>query len=252
MAVGTPELSLLRPGAPLVEALHLQQDWDERAQTAAVWQAATDLPADVVGIRCDFVIRADPSAAFATWAELEAHRPRETTATRTDADAPLAVAALQRRVDAYLPPVTQTLWFGADGEALEEPGLVARLEAVLHAADPASAWETPRWADLERRLGLVSLADLMVRVAGRAPIAALEASGAAERASSSAERAAAEWDDVERLLALRAELSLDGQSAQRDLDAERRVARALVAAISAPAAAWSGACLVVLSAAESP
>jgi hypothetical protein len=109
-AVASPKLSLLRPGAPLVEALRLQQEWDDRSQTAAFWQAAPDLFEDVVGVRCDFVIRADALGAFATWGALEAQRPREVTATRTDADAPLAVAALQRRLDAYLPPVAYSVW----------------------------------------------------------------------------------------------------------------------------------------------
>lgn len=250
-AVATPKLSLLRPGAPLVEALRLQQEWDDRAQTAAVWQAAPDLLEDIVGVRCDFVIRADASSAFATWGALEAQRPREVTATRTDADAPLAVAALQRRLDAYLPPEAYSVWFGADGYELEDSELVKRLDTAISNTDSAAGWGAERWDELTGRLGVVSLADLFDPIARRSPAAALAGSGAAERARVAADRAQTDWAELERLLALRAEVSLDAASSRRHLDSERNVAQELAAAIRAPVAAWSGACIAVLAAENS-
>jgi ATP-dependent helicase HepA len=250
-AVAIPKLSLLRPGAPLVEALRLQQEWDDRAQTAVFWQAAPDLFEDVVGVRCDFVIRADASRAFATWGALEAQRPREVRAMRTDADAPLAVAALQRRLDAYLPPVAYSVWFGSDGYEQKDAELVGRLDTAIANADSATGWGAERWDELIGRLGLVSLADLLGPIARRSPAAALAGSGAVEGARVAADRAQVEWAEFERLLTLRAEVSLDAASSRRHLDSERHVAEELASAIRAPVAAWSGACIAVLAAEDS-
>ena len=68
-------------------------------------------------------------------------------------------------------------------------------------------------------------------------------------AEDAAERATAEAATVERDLVLRAETSLDEMPAQRDLQAEREVAVAVAAALRVPVAHWSGACLLLVSAA---
>lgn len=247
IAVGTPNVSLLRPGAPLVEAVRLQQEWDDRAQTAAIWRRAPEVFEDVIGVRCDLVIRADPAAAFTTWSQLEAQRPRTAAAIRTDADAPLSVAALQRRLDAYLPPLAISVWFGYNAEEIIEAELLELLETTIGEASIGPPWDEERWADLTRGLGAISIADRMNEIEPRARQAALDRSDAAARAAVAAERAARDWDDVERLLALRAEVSLEPKSAKRDLEAEMRVAARMIEAVRSPAAHWSGACLVALT-----
>jgi hypothetical protein len=245
-AVATDDMSLLRPGAPLVEALRLHMDWDERTQTAVAWQHAPHLEEWQIGIRCDFVVQADAAPAFAEWARLEGERPRAAAASRTDADAPLAVAAIQRRLDAYLAPARVRLWFEPSGQLITDNAIVEEFESALHQATHRS-WPADGWRRLTEQLGVVSLMDVMDRVRRSAEVEASSTPLLEDAAAAAASRATDEWADFERLLKLRASVSLDAKSARRDLQAERGIRKHLIAALRKPAAVWSGACLVVRS-----
>lgn len=250
LAVTDRSLSLLRPGAPLVEALRLHQDWDDRSQTAAVWVHEPERPDDLVAIRCDLIVRADPSAAFVTWKRIEATRPRSTAAIRTDADAPLALAALQRRVDAYLAPVHTSVWVDGDGHLIDDPSLIAYLQNAVAAEGNAAIRSEESWRDVARISGVLSTADLVEPVLAAAHDAALSSGRLVDLAEQASVRARRDWEGIDRLLTLRAEISLDAKSAIRDLAAEREVSGVLLDALRKPAARWSGACLLVVSSRE--
>ena len=145
LAVTQDSLSLLGPGASLVEALRLHQDWDDTAQTACVWCEDRSISDAHAGLRCEFLVRADPSESFGVWTRLETARPRDVTGTRTDADAPLAIAGLQRRLDAYLPPTLIALWFDFNAELIVESDAVARFEQALNAPGKHSPWAEETW-----------------------------------------------------------------------------------------------------------
>ena len=130
-AVSSETLSLLRPGSPLVEAIRAQLDSDPRLQTCVVWAPVDAEPGPSLAVRCDLRIEADPSTAFAAWTALEATRPRDRLATRTDADAPLAIAALRRRVESYLPTLAISLWFDRDAYVIDDPALLSACESAL-------------------------------------------------------------------------------------------------------------------------
>jgi ATP-dependent helicase HepA len=247
LAVADPHLSLLRPGAPLVELVRAYQDFDERAQTTAVYGVDSELADDLLAVRCDFVARADPRHVLHQWRQIEDSRPRSGRAVRSDADAPLSAAAFQRRLDSYLAPRAVSLWFDGDSAPVSSASDVTALETRL--ADPGLAdWPVDMWPAVARKRGLVSIADFLAPIAARAPGMAVEQAFGSRQAEDAAQRATAEAAAVERDLILRAETSVEQMPAQRDLEAERGVAVAVAAALRAPVASWSGACLLLVAA----
>lgn len=246
LAVRQSSLSLLRPGSPLVELIRLQQDWDDRSQSAAVWSLDPHRDDDLIAVRCDLLVMADTDRAFATWRNLEAGRPRTARAMRTDADAPLAQAALQRRLHSYLAPKVISLWFDRDMELIADAHLVEELEERL-AATTSLEWPKPLWQEAAQSLGVLSLADFLKPIAQRAQDAALERLGLQTTLDEAVRRAEHDASENERQLRLRAEISVESRPAERDLQAERSVSDALIESLRCPRAHWSGACMLWIS-----
>ncbi|MGO9791894.1 MAG: protein DpdE [Solirubrobacteraceae bacterium] len=245
-AVKRKSLSLLRPGAPVVEALRIQLDSDPWLQTCAVWLPPQSDEDDLLAIRCDLQIEADASNAFAAWTNLEAARPRERSAKRTDADAPLVVAALKRRVDAYLPPTPTSLWLDRDGHPIDQPEVLAACNTGLHRGTQFGALTQAQRLDLARTFGGLSLEDVLAPITGSAERAVLDDTEGRRRVVEALARATRDWEQRDRILMLRQ--GRDGTaSTQRDLIGEREVSRRLLAAIREPVAHWVGACLLVRS-----
>src|SRR5262249_49045498 len=94
--LGPGQSALLRPGEPIVEILREQSDWDEASQVC-VLRVPEGLLAMTAVVRVDLIVLADPHTAIGTWMAAEHQLSRGARAERTDADAPLAMAALQRR-----------------------------------------------------------------------------------------------------------------------------------------------------------
>jgi hypothetical protein len=230
--------------------LRLQLDWDDRTQTSVVWHYDPGVSVEEVAIRCDFIIRADPSEAFSIWKRLEGARPTAAKAPRTDADAPLALAALVRRVDAYLPPTPVSLWFDRDGQSIEDPSLLETFERSLSSGRNLTQWTEQVWIEATRRTGALSLADLLATIAGKAKLLAVDSAGAHLSYNDAAVRADHDWQEVDRLLELRAHMSSEPDTSERDLTAEREMSRLLLAALKEPVAEWSGASLLVVSASQ--
>lgn len=251
LAVTDASLSLLRPGAPLVELIRAQQDWDDRTQTAAVVSNDPGHEEALIAVRCDLVLQADTDQAFATWKALEDARPRTARAVRTDADAPLARAALQRRLDSYFAPRPVSLWFDRDLEPIEEAELIEEFEERLATPD-AVAWPTTLWDEAARRLSVLSIADFLKPLAGRAVQTALCAPELSELTATAVARAEHDAAENERLLRLRSEISLEARPAQRDLKAERTMSAVLIESLRAPHAHWSGACMLWLGPLDAP
>ena len=249
LAVADGSVSLLRPGAPLVEAVRLHLDWDDRGQTAAVWARDDTLDEAVFGVRCDVIIRADPEPAFTAWKRSELVRPRTAGATRSDADAPLAIAALQRRLDAYLAPQPMTYWADQAGEVIGDLGLISRLNTALAEAAP-QIWDDAKWRAVARHCGVLSIDDILAPMGSIVERALLSGASIVEPSRRAVERARADWQDAERALQLRADLDLDSSAAARDLLDERDVSRSLLEALASPSVRWSGAALVFLAAPE--
>ena len=243
-AVQTRSLSLLRPGAPLIEAVRSQLDADPQMQTCAVWAPADVEHGPQFAIRCDLRIEADASSAFAAWTALEATRPRDRSATRTDADAPLVIAALKRRVDGYLPPQLVSLWIDRDAFLIENPALASACESALESGHDLGALERDQREDIARTFGALTLQDLVAPIPGQAERAALESDAIRDLTTRALAAATRDWEARERILGLR--YARDASpSSDKDLASEREVARLLRDAIHQPLARWVGAALLI-------
>lgn len=244
LAVTDSAVSLLRPGAPLVEALRVHLDWDDRGQTARVWSSDPSRSDAIFGLRCDLIVRGDPGTAFARWNDLEMARPR-TGGVRTDADAPLAIGALQRRLDAYLPPRMHTVWVDESGQPIVDEDTLGELEsAFAHVED--EPWSQAEWARVARHCGVLSMDDLLSGMAEGVEYHVLGESTTREASEHATARARIDWSEAERALRLRAELGLSPAAANRDLEAERVVGELLLGALAAPVAQWSAVALVFI------
>jgi ATP-dependent helicase HepA len=246
VAVEHPNVTLLLPGAPIVEALRLHLAWDERCQTAAVWAVEETRSEPMLAVRCDVIVRADPSPAFIVWKGLEATRPRTARASRTDADAPLAIAALQRRLDAYFSPRPATVWIDRYGRAIDDPELLASLSRCI-GTGADQHWSDEQWTAVARSCGASSLDDVLMPLTPLVNSLVLADISVRADARLALERARSDWDEAERALRLRAELNLDTSVASRDLSDERDMARHLTLALESPTVEWAGAALVFLT-----
>lgn len=245
LAVTDPELGLLRPGSPLVEAVRTHLAWDDRCQTAAAWVHDDRYEQSLLAVRCDVVVRADPGPAFAAWKRLEAARPRSAKTTRTDADAPLAVAALQRRLDAYLSPRPVELWIDRHGAVLEDGDTITALNEYI--ATVEQQWDDRHWEAVARTCGALAIDDVLMPLTAVAQDVVLGDRNIRGSAQHALARAREDWKDAERALRLRAELDLDASAAARDLADERDVSDHLLAALERPIVEWSGAAVVFIT-----
>lgn len=245
LAVADPELGLLRPGSPLVEALKLQLAGDDRAQLFALWHTDEQRHHDLLAIRAEVVVRADPADAFALLRELETRRSRSARARRSDADAPLDLAAVRRRVDEYLPPRLVQLWLHGDASLITDRTELDALELAVAAAE-GDAWSDRAWTAAFELAGVLSAAALFGDFDGAVREHALAAAGDEQAFIGAARRAEEAWRDVQHRVRMRAELTGDA-TAKLDLEHETLMAEALVGAIRHPIVEWNSAGLVALS-----
>lgn len=245
-AVEDPGLTVLRPGNPIVEALRLQLAADERCQTTATWIQGEVYDEPMLAIRCDVIARADSAPAFAAWKQLEAGRPRSAKAIRTDADAPLANGALQRRLDAYLPPQFKQIWIDRYGTRIEDTQLIQRLNESLAGADDQGL-TGEQWTEIVREAGVLSIDDVLMPLQTSLSELVLTESSLIDAASRAVERASSDLADAQRALRLRAEVNFAGSIAGRDFEDERVVSEFLLRALKAPVIEWSGAAFVYVA-----
>ena len=246
VAVARSDLRLLRPGDPVAEAIRAHSDWDDRGQTAAVWSSDRSLEHSILGFRCDVILRADPELAFEAWSEIARQRSRRGGAIRTDADAPLSVAALQRRLDAYLPAQRLTKWLDEAGDLVEEQQRLLLERSYAGSGD--ERWDDSRWRAVARHAGVLSIDDLVHRLETRLQGQVLSGEGARDASERAVGRARADWSATERILRLRAESGLGASAIRRDLEAETAVTARLLDALAAPRLEWSGAAMVFIEA----
>jgi ATP-dependent helicase HepA len=244
-AVDRPSVSLLRPGAPIVEVLRIQQDADPTRQTCAVWRAANGEEEDSIIVRCDFVIEADPSPAFEVWNQLEAARPRHAAVERTDADAPLALAALKRRLDGYLAPLPMSIWINHAGEVVEPGGDNVDQDGLPRGESLGPLTATQRLA-LAQRFGAPSMEDLLEAIGAAAQQAALASEVVPQAVDAATARARQAFEEVVRVLRLRLDND-HSEAARRDLRTEELVAEPLLAALARPTLRPSAACLLAIT-----
>jgi ATP-dependent helicase HepA len=107
----TPGAWLYRLGNRLVEALNEFMHWDDRGRVFALWRRHRNRrEANWVGFRFDYIVSADTSAA----------RPEFERYGRPEASLP----ALQRRADALLPPLVESVFIDRHGKAVTDSALL--------------------------------------------------------------------------------------------------------------------------------
>jgi hypothetical protein len=244
VSVGTRSVSLLRPGAPLVEAVRNELDAEPEGQTCAVWAPVDADHAPMIAIRCDLRVEADPTSAYSAWAALEASRPRDWFASRTDADAPLVLAALRRRVDAHLPPQPVSLWLDRDAYPIDDPALVSAYDSALQTGEDLGRLDSEARDAIARAFGALTLEDLLKPIPQRAVETARASEAFRDLTERAARAAGRDWETRERILSLRRGLNASA-STEKDLAGEREVARTLLEAIRRPEVRWTGAALLI-------
>ncbi|MET3909998.1 ATP-dependent helicase HepA [Bradyrhizobium sp. S3.3.6] len=122
LAAGNNDVTLLRPGTPLMDAMERYTKWDDRGTAFVTWRVEPEWRGDPwFGFRLCFVIEADVHF--------------ENFASPT-----LAERALARRAQNYLPPFAVTMHVDADGTPITDQGLVG----ILSRPYDASAREDAR------------------------------------------------------------------------------------------------------------
>lgn len=239
-AVDGQDAALMLPGDPIVELLREQADWDESCQLFVARMRGTTATA---AVRADFVVAADPTDALDAWQHAERERPNRGE-VRTDADAALAVAALQRRVDAFLPPQALTLWFDENAEVITDREWIEVLERQLADPEATSEWTSESTRDLGALLGATTANEYFATVRRRAPNVAVERSHASGDIESATAQARIAWG--ERVARLRLRHRRGEEAAGRAADVAARVDDALLAALRAPVARWSSVALLIV------
>ena len=234
---------LVRPGDPLVDCISEQVDWDDRFQTFAIWgEAEDDVPR--LAVRASFVVSADPTGAMEVW--VSAEEGGDASSYGTAADAPIAIAAMRRRLDAVLPPRPVTLWFDAAGQLIVDDAERQLFERAIGAASTTESWSRAAIAEVEQAIGIASLRECFARIRAGGPGAALDAFAARGDVDVALAEAQASWTGRVRVLESRAERTGDVR-ATHEAHVEARITDALLDALNNPQARWDGAGVVVLS-----
>jgi hypothetical protein len=164
---------------------------------------------------------------------------------RTDADAPLALAALKRRLDGYLAPLPMSIWINHAGEVVEPGGDSVDQEGLPRGESLGPLTAAQRLA-LAQRFGAPSMEDLLEAIRAAAQQAALASEVVPQAVDAATERARRAFEEVVRVLRLRLDND-HSEAAQRDLRTEQRVAESLLAALARPTLRPSAACLLAIT-----
>jgi hypothetical protein len=159
----------------------------------------------------------------------------------------LAIAALQRRLDAYFLPRPTTIWIDRHGEVIDNAHDVTTLNQCVAAATDKQ-WTDDHWQAVARHCGALSTDDVLIPLGPLVRDMVLADPSVHEDVRVASARARSDWQEAERALRLRAGLNLDVSIASRDLADERDVSEHLLAALGSPIVDWSGAALVFVSA----
>lgn len=235
---------LVRPGDPLVDCISDQVDWDERFQTFAVWGVAED-DAPRFAVRASFMVSVDPTAAMEAW--VSAEEGADASSFGTAADAPIAIAAMRRRLDAVLPPQPVTLWFDTAGALLVDDVERELFERAVAAVGSNEYWSRTAIAEVEQKVGIASLRECFAAIRSGGPAAALAAFAVRGTIDAAVAEARSNWTGRLRVLDSRAERTGETHAAH-EAHVEALVVEALLDALTNPNARWDGAGVVVLEA----
>ena len=238
---------LVRPGDPLVDCISDQVDWDDRFQTFAIWGVTED---DVprLAVRGSFIVSADPTEAMEVW--VSAEEGGDGSSFGTAADAPIAIAAMRRRLDAVLPPRPVTVWFDGAGQLIVDDAERHLFECAIGAASTTESWSRAAIAEVEQAVGIASLRESFAAIRAGGPRAALDAFAVRGGVDVALAEAQASWTGRVRVLESRAERT-GNPRAIHEAHLEARVTDALLDALNNPQARWDGAGVVVLNARRS-
>lgn len=110
IATSHPEVTLLRPGTPLIDVVERFTRWDDRGTAFITWRTAPEWPGDLwLGFRLCFVI--EPNIAIA-----DLFAP-----SRTE-------LALVRQAQRFLPPRTHRMHVDIDGDIVTDPKILSILQ----------------------------------------------------------------------------------------------------------------------------
>jgi ATP-dependent helicase HepA len=220
-------LRLLGPGDPFVDALWEFTEIDDRGRAYALWRARPYWKFDEALLVCfDLRIRPDIRSAI-------------DSTGRPVAD---VGAALRRRAESYLPPVSERVWLGAGGKRIENEALLKILDAP-YAADRGDQTLRPElWHYLDVHVARDRWADWCAAQQQRAHAVVRARHDLDRRCAEAADRAAADVDDQVARLAARGDMA-DGAAAGM----ERSVGDALVAGLLNPDHEVDAVGVVVLS-----
>lgn len=238
---------LVRPGDPLIDCISDQADWDDRYQTFAIWGVAEDdFPR--LAVRASFIVSADPTEAMEAW--VSAEEGADASSFGTAADAPIAIAAMRRRLDAVLPPRPVTLWFDSAGQLIVDDADRQSFEHAIGAVSTTESWSRAAIGQVEQTVGIASLRECFAAIRARGPRAALDAFAARGAVDEALAEARASWTRRLRVLESRAERAGDAR-ASHEAQVEARVTDALLDALNEPRVRWDAAGVVVLTARRS-
>jgi ATP-dependent helicase HepA len=115
VAMRRPEVTLLRPGTPIVDIIERFTRWDDRGTAFITWRTAPDWSGGLwIGFRLSFVF--EPNIEI------------------SDLLAPTCTElAMSRRAQRYLPPSSHVLHIDINGEALDNKDLLEILDAPYSA-----------------------------------------------------------------------------------------------------------------------
>lgn len=243
VAACQPGVGLIRPGDALVEAIREQLDWDEQTQTFAAWARDSE-GLQLLAVQTAMIVHADPVPGLRLWREREAQSRRQ-GAVRTEADAPLVLAGIQRRLDAMLPPQHVVIWYSADGAPIEDDEFVADLDSRLRDPDTVERWGIDAVVESGASAGFASGGRLLAEVREAAAGHALERAAMLVNPVQAAAEARAVWSSRTRLMRLRAERAGDA-AAMREALAEEQLNDALLEAVGMPIATWDSAGVLVI------
>lgn len=220
-------LRLLGPGDPFVDALWDFTEIDDRGRAYALWRARPYWKFDEALLVCfDLRIRPDIRAAIAS-----------TGRSAIDVE-----AALRRRAESYLAPVSARVWLAAGGKPIENEALLKILDAPYAAERGDQTLRASMWHYLDVHVPRDRWADWCARQRQRAHAVVRTRNDLDRLCAEAAQRASADVEDQVARLAARADAD-----ASADAEIERSVGAALIAGLRNPDLEVDAVGVVVLS-----
>jgi ATP-dependent helicase HepA len=223
------ELRLFGPGDPFIDALWEFTELDDRGRAFAVWRAREYWAgrADALAVGLDVRVRPDIAEAASTLA--------------TDATDAVR-AALRRRAESYLAPLTVRVWFDARGTELKSERLLTILNAPYSDRQGDQTIRPEAWHLVADHVGVEGWGSFCRTLRDSAPAVMSARPGFQERCQVAADQALFDCEDGAARLLARSDY--DQAAAADD---ELRLGHALVRGMLAPAYEVDAAGVVVMS-----